>query len=57
MGIPEHITFSLRKLCSGQEATVRTEHGKVCAKSLQLCLTLCNPMDCGPLGSSLQGIL
>ena len=27
------------------------------AKSLQLCLTLCNPMDCSPPGSSLHGIL
>ena len=28
-----------------------------CAKSLQLCLTLCGPMDCSPLGSSVHGIL
>ena len=27
------------------------------AKSLQLCLTLCNPMDCSPPGSSVLGIL
>ena len=27
------------------------------AKSLQLCLTLCDPMDCSPLGSSVHGIL
>ena len=27
------------------------------AKSLQLCLTLCAPMDCSPSGSSVQGIL
>ena len=26
------------------------------AKSLQLCLTLCDPMDCSPLGSSVHGI-
>ena len=26
------------------------------AKSLQSCLTLCHPMDCSPLGSSLHGI-
>ena len=25
------------------------------AKSLQLCLTLCKPMDCGPPGSSVHG--
>ena len=27
------------------------------AKSLQLCLTLCNPMDCSPPGSSVHGII
>ena len=29
----------------------------VCAKSLQSCPTLSDPMDCSPLGSSVQGIL
>ena len=24
---------------------------------IQLCLTLCNPMDCSPLGSSVHGVL
>ena len=28
-----------------------------CAKSLQSCPTLCDPMDCGPPGSSVHGIL
>ena len=27
------------------------------AKSLQSCLTLCDPMDCSPLGTSVHGIL
>ena len=27
------------------------------AKSLQLCLTLCNPIDGSPLGSTVPGIL
>ena len=27
MGIPDHLTYLLRNLCSGQEATVRTGHG------------------------------
>ena len=27
MGIPEHLTFLLRSLYAGQEATVRTGHG------------------------------
>ena len=29
----------------------------VCAQSFQSCLTLCNPMDCNPAGSSVHGIL
>ena len=31
-------------------------HACVRAKSLQSCPTLCHPMDCSPLGSSLHGI-
>ena len=27
MGIPDHLTYVLRSLCAGQEATVRTGHG------------------------------
>ena len=27
MGIPEHLTYLLRNLYAGQEATVRTGHG------------------------------
>ena len=27
----------------------------MCVKSLQLCLTLCNPMGWSPLGSSVHG--
>ena len=29
----------------------------MCAKLLQLCLTLCDPMDCNQAGSSAHGIL
>ena len=29
----------------------------VCAKSLQSCMTFCNPMDCGRPGFSVHGIL
>ena len=29
----------------------------MCAKLLQSCLTLCNPVDCSPLGLSVHGIL
>ena len=29
----------------------------ICSRSLYLCLTLCDPMDCSPPGSSVHGIL
>ena len=32
-------------------------HAYMHAKSLQSCLTLCDPMDCNPPGSSVHGIL
>ena len=32
-------------------------HACMCAKLLQLCLTLCDPMDCNQAGSSAHGIL
>ena len=36
----------------------KVQSGKcVCAKSPQLCLTFCNPMDCSPPGSSAYAIL
>ena len=44
----------------GGEAGSTSVHftgGRVRAKSLQFCLTLCNPMDCNPPGSSVHGIL
>ena len=31
--------------------------GRGCAKPLQLCPTLCNPMDCGPPDSSVHEVL
>ena len=37
--------------CHSEEAAAAT------AKSLQLCLTLCDPIDSSPLGSSVPGIL
>ena len=48
MGIPDHLTCLLRSLCAGEEAAVRTRHEatRMCAKSLQSCPTLCDPMDC-----------
>ena len=44
----------------GRLGTPATHHSgaryRVHAKSLQLCPTLCNPMDCSPGGSSVPGI-
>ena len=40
-----------------KEEQTRFADGGVHAKSLQSCLTLCNPMDCSPPGSSVRGIL
>ena len=54
MGIPDHLTCLLRNLYAGQEATVKTGHGTTAAaasaKSLQSCLTLCDPMNRSTLG-------
>ena len=36
---------------------VRARARDVCAKSLQSCLTLCDPMDCSLPGFSAHGIL
>ena len=36
---------------------MRKAHRVVKVLVAQSCLTLCNPMDCGPPGSSVQGIL
>ena len=43
-------------VCSfNMKSHIRSCH--TCAKLLQLCLSLCNPMDCNPTGSSVNGIL
>ena len=45
------ITYNWKE--SGKEYTYTC----MCAQSLQLCPTFCNPMDCSPPGSSVYGIL
>ena len=69
MGIPDHLTWFLRNLYAGQEATVITGHGTrdwfqiekgvhtTTTKSLQSCPTLCHPIDGSPPGSPIPGIL
>ena len=41
------------------EMALKGEQADACmhAKSLQWCLTLCDPIDCSPLVSSVHGIL
>ena len=46
-----------RRLASGKEKGVPFSWGLRMCKLLQSCLTLCNPVDCSPPGSSLHGIL
>jgi len=41
---------------SEREITIWQEYSRVVkVKVIQLCLTLCNPMDCSPPGSSVHG--
>ena len=39
-----------------RQMIVQISHGAAAAKSLQSCLTLCDPMDGSPPGSSIHGI-
>ena len=48
MKILKHVSLELLKNLLGHADA---------AKSLQSCLTLCDPMDCSPPGSSVHGIL
>ena len=41
----------------GQQKAASGLSSSYCAKSLQSCLTLCDPTDCSPPGSSVPGIL
>ena len=52
-------TWGRRKRISLSERSQfkKATYPTCCAKSLQLCLTLCNPVDCIPPGSSVHGIL
>ena len=54
------IGWNLQKECRGTVCTL-TRHLSlsvdVCVLGAQSCLTLCNPIDCNPPGSSVHGIL
>ena len=48
----------VKRLPTMRETQIRSPGlSRMDAKSLRLCLTLCNPMDCSPPGSSVHGIL
>ena len=49
-------TVLLTFKCNLHHSTMRSK-ACVCAKSLQSCPTLCDPMNCSPPGSSVHGIL
>ena len=44
-------------LCYALVMRLSGKFAAAAAKSLQLCLTLCNPMDCSLPGSSVHGIV
>ena len=45
-----------REILDTQEDSSVNREAAAAAKLLQLCLILCNPMDCSPQGSSIHGI-
>ena len=54
-----HVTegYHASDLVSGSLVLILFKIACVCAKLLQSCLTLCNPTDCSPPGSSVHGLL
>ena len=55
-----NLSFSLSLICfliGGKLLYNIVLFSPVRAELLQLCLTLCDPMDCSPPGSSVHGIL
>ena len=56
-GLPSMGSHRVRHDWSNLAAAAAAYRTWVHAQSLQSCLTLCNPMDCSPPGSSIHGIL
>ena len=50
-------TFTRLSQSKSSNQIISITKDTVCAKSLQLCLTLCNPMDHSPPGPCVHGIL
>ena len=62
--MPENLENSAVRTGKGQfsvlsqrKAMPKLRHAAAAAKSLQLCLTLCDPIDISPPGSPVPGIL
>ena len=51
----QELSFPL-PLCSNQVISGLNDSHARCCLVAKLCLTLCNPMDCSPPGSSVHGI-
>ena len=45
-----------RQMCTRVDSGMRCVRKRDAVQSAQSCLTLCDPMDCSPLGSSVRGI-
>ena len=54
---PKCVSLACRLSQAKNNQSPEDKRKPVCAKSIQLCLTLCDPMDCSPPGSSVHGIL
>ena len=52
-----YIFIRLKPTCSSEETAVPGYETSATAKSLQLCPTLCDPIDGSPPGSPVPGIL
>ena len=48
---------NINNLRYADDTTLMAESAAAAVKSLQSCLTLCNPTDCSPPGSPIPGIL
>ena len=54
---PIHPKMTAAGGLEGGDQKVQTSHYKYRSEVAQSCLTLCDPMDCSPPGSSVHGIL
>ena len=55
--VPKEITHAATKDPAALRAATETQLAAAAAKSLQLCPTLCDPIDSSPPGSAVPGVL